>query len=226
MSPYVFVVCVSAFVVAPQRSTTPNRQRVHTLRVTDTLRLVDTLRLRDTVWVQPGSANAADWIGLALTFSLVAFGGAAIWIEWKRDKERERERRAEANERTAVADALVSAAAYAMRRQLRSWLDGEDPSRRYNAWAESVRKHFDSAEGRMVHLMEHRPYTSPAVSRALAQAFVLFLRATNRINQATTAGDSDLVNRDMRDKVQPAHHELIECVRVIEEAIAPDLRDQ
>jgi hypothetical protein len=227
MSRYAFFLCAGALGLMTQQPAGRKSRHVDTVRVTDTLRLVDTVRVRDTVWVQSGGADVADWFGLALTFGLVVFAGVEILIERKRDRQREREKRDEVAERTAVADALVSAQAYAMRRQLRSWLDeGEPPAQRYNAWAERVKKHFDSAEARMLGLMEHRPHASPAVSRALADAFVLFLQATNRINQSTTAGDSSIVNRDMKEKVEPAHHELVECVRVIDGAIAPDLRDR
>lgn len=136
-------------------------------------------------------------------------------------------------------EAQISTDAYALRRQLVSWLR-EIPGvtgdlERSRNWARKVTRHFDAAESRATQIAAAAADVSSGRAEAGRRAYVLFYEATWALNGAA-AGDV-LVFHDRQDPnkvyaregavdlVEQARTDLERCVAELEEAIDPALLD-
>ena len=141
----------------------------------DTVRIVDTLRLVDTVWVtQP----AHGFVEIASAWSTVAVAALAV-VALGRELWQGRQKR-------LAMDSQITGVAYAVRRQIKSWL--RSPASVDITWASRlVPEHFDIAEGRFEVLMHDAPFASRGPRKAIYRAFLLFNVATRRVNENLAA---------------------------------------
>jgi hypothetical protein len=125
--------------------------------------------------------NAVSTVVMAVTTIVVAF---FAFVEVRRAG-------AESRSRVLATHARVSALAYALRRQVVSWLGRTtfDPSflgyglLDRQAWMRGVQAHFDTAESRLTDLVERSADAAPNVRSAITLAFVEFYRAAHIINE-------------------------------------------
>ncbi len=211
--------------------------------VSDTMTaLLDTLQTVaiDTLVIATPETLAqrvSAWSTVAVAFLALV----AISVEVYRERRRRRE-----------AGARISAVAYAAHRQLESWVDEapeplrstpkEDEARllyggsghqypetregivrSLASWARGRQEHFDPAEARFERLMGEVPQAGEEVAQAVRQAYVLFYRATARMNRY---GALDATPRPpCGDELVTAYVELKECMTSLESAIQQELRD-
>jgi hypothetical protein len=155
----------------------------------------------------------ATVVEAAATLVLAFFAGLQLWRERRRTQERQKS-----------ADARINGIAYLLRRQLRSWL-GIEPANAdgLEGWvadsitAKALTKHLDTAEERATALVTLAPEASVAIANELHEAFVLFLAATNRINQrASTPRPSGAEELDWIQLIPDAAKDLRECLEALE----------
>lgn len=208
-----------------------------------------------------------SWSDTAAAWSTVAVALLALFaIMWEiiRDFRRTRE---VADERTAqrnAIDARISAVAYALQRQIKSWIR-ETPEattvlvETVAEWRDAVKlirqregtdvnapvgevpgimdqmieatlgwygkhggKDFDRAEARLVQLVTDAPGASPAVAESARKTFVLFYRATERINREATLYN-EYGNADA-EQLAIAYEELEQCIELLNPAIGEELK--
>ena len=160
-------------------------------------------------------------------------------------------------ERQRAVDARVSGVAYAVRRQLRSWLD-EAPAETKalvsvtDTWAEAVKQlggkevgevpglthgmlsvtvkwaaqradqHFNRAEERIVQLVAAAPEASAAVADSIRRAYVLFYKATGRLNRQVAVYSEH--GEPSAEELATAYHELETCGETLAPAVGEELR--
>jgi len=211
-----------------------------------------------------GGDGAAAWSVVATVVEAIAVvvaTGLAAYSIWKQRRDDEQRRAVEqqrAQEHRAAVDARISALAYALRRQLRSWVDeapdeviaivaivdawtaaakalgsdepGEVPGVTHGmleiawTWASDRSRHFNTAEARELELMGAAPEASRMVAAAIRRAYVLFYRATGRLNRqvAVRGGRGGLSVVE----IAAAYHELEAYIQALEPAIDPELRSE
>jgi hypothetical protein len=84
--------------------------------------------------------------------------------------------------RTKTANVRISAIPYALRRQLRSWLQPGKGKTQDQSLAR-VQQHFPTAEARMADLLTLAADPSPHLQEYLREAYVRFYRGTQTINE-------------------------------------------
>ena len=188
--------------------------------------------LRDTILVLERSGpDLTDWIGVGLTFGLVAVAGAAIWVEHRRARRRE-------SESATIAHARVSGSAYAARRGLLAVLDGTDPDpdkgirvAALRVWADRAADRFVEIKRNLTDALGEAAAAPEHVLQSASMAFKEFLTAAERLTGILRAlGDpaSEVADRMVdRDLVQREYkqlrHELSASVGALEKAMKPGL---
>lgn len=90
--------------------------------------------------------------------------------------------------RRKTANVRISAIAYALRRQLSSWLQiAKGPGNEYER-LQAVQGHFQPAEDRIADLLGLAADATPSVQEYLREAYVRFYRATQTINEQHDVG--------------------------------------
>src|SRR5712692_1351237 len=126
--------------------------------------------------------------------------------------------------RRRAIDARISAEAYALRRQLRSWIVGPPLTALVGAigWATRTQAHFDRAEARFAELVRNIPEASADVAEAVRRAYVLFYTATQRVNEEVAVGGSPTGVATLNT----AYAELEQGAQELDAAIDQELRDR
>lgn len=173
-----------------------------------------------------------------ITGALIALLGALIgaWASHKLEGTARREERAAAQ---ISRESQISVDAYALRRQLNSWLRDSHAEattlERAQEWAKRISSGFDAAEERASRVAEIAADISSDRAVAARRAFVLFYEATAFLNGAA-AGDflvwqhnekpqEVLVRPGALDLVREAREKLEHCVAELEKAIDRALLD-
>lgn len=216
----------------------------------DTVRVVDTIQTLDTVWVVQSNRGWVDTVTAWSTGAVAVLALVAIGVEVRREFARSRERAAEAAVRRAAVDARISAVAYALRRELTSWLadtpDAVDAVVQLHTgtlqgaaltgflppadmhvvaqWAadRSSRTAVQPAEHQLLQLLGDAPDASPAVAEAIRRAYVVFYRAVDRLSRQQPRYDR---TRDIDEPgIAMACQDLQACASALEPAIGSELR--
>jgi hypothetical protein len=193
--------------------------------VRDTVRIVDTVRVVhvDTVWVAAqaggGGHDLVDYATALSTVAVAVFALVALAREvWL------------ARQKRKAVDAQITAVAYALQRQLKSWL--VDPVSVDIAWANGLtnrqagqKSHFDIAEERLDLLMRDAPFASREPRQAVYSAFLLFNAATKRISETLADfGKTNIPNyAELRG---PIVEQLSACIEALDGAIDRSLREE
>ncbi len=155
-----------------------------------------------------------SWVTMAATVVLAVFAAVQIFREIAAGKRRRR-----------AVESLVSGTAFLLRRQLRSWL-GIEPHREQGipVWREIAQRHEsfkaeqDIAESRIEELARLAPEVGGHISERLTAAYVLFLDATNRLNEHSTTPEPP--GGEVFDRLQlmgDAEKDLRECLAALED---------
>src|SRR5438552_12336606 len=163
-------------------------------------------------------AAVATAVTLVATIVMAAATAALAWFGSVQISEGRRQQ----TERRAAVDARISAQAYALRRQLRSWYQEHHPHEKQSflGWAATIQRHFDRAEDRLQELVAQIPEASPSVSRAVRQAYVEFYDATEIINREVAVGGTE----GAALQLSTAFDGIRKCAHTISDAIDGDLR--
>ena len=155
--------------------------------------------------------------------STVVMAAATVVVGWVAVVEVLERKRARADRRRAV-QGRISALAYALRRQLRSWHEEDHPHDKvtFLRWGETIRRHFNRAEERLADLMSLAADAdaSPAVREAVRQTFVEFYDATGIVNREIDVGGSP----GAALQLSSAFDGIKKSAQTIDDAIDPELR--
>jgi hypothetical protein len=128
---------------------------------------------------------------------------------------------ADQKSRERAADAKVSAEAFALRRQLRSWLASEN-RKEFFTWAQEVTPHMDRAEVRLNNMAGEAANGSANVQEMLREATARFYRGTNTLNETL----NDLATRPRKEVLEdlkwewpPADKDIQACVDLLTKVI-------
>jgi hypothetical protein len=168
-----------------------------------------------TIW---DKINAASTVVVAAATVFVA---VLAFVEIRRAG-------AESRSRALATQARVSALAYALRRQVASWLGRTtfDPSflgyglLDRQGWMRSVQAHFDTAEGRLTDLVERSADAAPKVRTAITLAFAEFYRAAHIINEHLRLPRPEAAYTDAKC----SYDLLSACAAHLKEALTDDLK--
>jgi hypothetical protein len=119
----------------------------------------------------------------------------------------------------------ISAEAYVLRRQLRSWL-AELPLAQASSLdqARAIAQHMDTAETRMTALAALLSLSSAKSGAAIRSALVLFLKGTNTINEQLLL--HQLQNTYSSDAIAQAFKDFADAVKHLEQLVDPALRSE
>jgi hypothetical protein len=116
-------------------------------------------------------------------FSTLAVAALAVIEVWRARKE--------GKARVRAADARVAAIAYALHRQVESWLaliTFDDTALglgllEYQQWMAEIQRHFPAAEARLTDLAERSAEASKTASDFISRAYVRFYSAADVVNE-------------------------------------------
>lgn len=121
------------------------------------------------------------------------------------------------------ADARISAQAFLLWRQLRSWLGVEPPlAGGFAEWLDStgvdeIKSSFDVAEQRIVELLSSAGSASRGVAVNLRKSFVAFFAGTNRVNEYKSARPKSVPDMARRYALESdAEKHLTACLKALE----------
>lgn len=167
--------------------------------------------------------------GASLAAMVVAY---FAYLQIERERLRDARDECRGHERRRAADARVSALAFMLRRQLRSWV-GIEPERQkgLEEWQREARSgdsfalELDRAETRVMEILAVADEASEYVAGSVREAAIYFLAGTNRLNQFV--GTPQPTSRKIPDWLQlckDAERELHQAIHILQaKVIQPDI---
>ena len=158
------------------------------------------------------------WVNLVSTVAAGATGALAWFAKVQIDSANR-----EKQDRQAVADARISTLAYAVRRQLRSWL-ALDSAPHVVKWKAEIAPAFARVEN-CLHMALAEVHGSPNVRAALRDALVRYYRAMDTFDQMPSAsGGMPADQRAVTAGIVAALHAEVEsCADSLAGTIDPEL---
>lgn len=158
------------------------------------------------------------WVNLVSTVAAGATGALAWFAKVQIDSANR-----EKQDRQAVADARISALAYAVRRQVRSWL-ALDSAPQVVKWKAEISPTFARVEN-CLQMALAEVHASPMVRAALREALVRYYRAMDTFDQLPSPPDEMSVDKgaSIWGGLGTLHAEVESCADSLRGAIDPEL---
>lgn len=160
---------------------------------------------------------------VASTVVLAIFAGVQLEVARRHRNADDKRAAQERADRQAAADARVSALAFALRRQLRSWIGSPHVNTDWVAWAREVKPDLPKQEERL-HAMLAEADASPNIKHALRGALMPFYHAMDTLDRTKTEGtlsgeEAMLIGVEM----PRPEREMAACADLLEFAIDAEL---
>lgn len=170
--------------------------------------------------VTPWLRTLVDALASLATVAVSCFA----FLEWRRANREKAERLREAAARIAGTDARIGSIAFALRRQIASWLQHPSVVNLNSArpWVDYLVGPTNVAEGRLTELMELAPAASPTVRNAVQHGFLWFYRAFDLVNAIRELAYADQ-HKPAADRIPDAKMRLEACREWITAAVPRDL---
>jgi len=158
------------------------------------------------------------WVNLVSTVAAGATGALAWFAKVQIDSANR-----EKQDRQAVADARISALAYAVRRQVRSWL-ALDSAPHAVEWKAEISPTFERVEN-CLQMALAEVHASRLVRAALREALVRYYRAMDTFDQLPSPPDEMSVDKgaSLLGGLGTLHAEVESCAASLAGAIDPEL---
>jgi hypothetical protein len=175
------------------------------------------------------TAPATPWLRTVVDV-LASLATVAVscfaFLEWRRANREKGERLREAAARVAATDARIGSIAFALRRQIESWLQHPSVVNLNSArpWLDYLVVPTNVTEARLTELMELAPAASPPVCNAVQLGFLWFYRAFDLVNAIRELAHADQ-HKAAADRIPDAQMRLELCREWITAAVPEDVLD-
>ncbi len=189
------------------------------------IRSIQSRPLDVTIVAAPGTPWWRTLVDVLASLATVAVSCFAF-LEWRRANREKAERLREAAARIAATDARIGSIAFALRRQIASWLQHPSVVNLNSArpWVDYLVAPTNVAEARLTELMELAPAASPAVRNAVQIGFLWFYRAFDLVNAIRDLAYAEQ-HKAAADRIPDAKMRLELCREWITAAVAEDVLD-
>lgn len=173
--------------------------------------------------VAASGRGVIDWLSALSTVAVAIFAGVEIWRGKRLREAEERRVKQEQEDRRVEADARVSALAYAVRRQARSWL-ALDSAPQVVQWKAEIASGFVRLEDRLHKALEE-VHASVPVRASLRLALLHYYRAMDTFEQLPPTPEGMTLDKAalMWHGLSNLRAEVNECAESLTGAIDPAL---